>query len=130
MFDFSQHPDKQDLGYRGYAHRVIDGDTMEVDLDLGFHLMHRVKVRLLGVNTPELDVKDEELRRRAVMAKTYLEELVKDAPLRVRTYKTLSDNYKQTFARYVADIWVWRDGLWYSVSQGIHISGYSKNTTR
>lgn len=32
---------------------VIDGDTVKVDIDLGFYVSHRTNVRLLGVNTPE-----------------------------------------------------------------------------
>ena len=34
-------------------HRVIDGDTIDLDIDLGFHLTSRVRVRLLGVDAPE-----------------------------------------------------------------------------
>lgn len=39
--------------------RVIDGDTIEADVDLGFGISYRSKYRLLGVNTPE--------RRKATM---------------------------------------------------------------
>lgn len=34
--------------------RVIDGDTLECDLDLGWHITYRAKVRVAGVNCPEL----------------------------------------------------------------------------
>lgn len=34
--------------------RVIDADTIETDLDLGWHLTYRAKIRLAGVNAPEL----------------------------------------------------------------------------
>jgi len=33
--------------------RVVDGDTIEVDLDLGFHVTLRQRCRLYGLNTPE-----------------------------------------------------------------------------
>lgn len=33
--------------------RIIDGDTIEVDVDLGFRIVHRMPVRLYGFNTPE-----------------------------------------------------------------------------
>lgn len=33
--------------------RIIDGDTLWLDLDLGFKIRHEVDVRLAGVNTPE-----------------------------------------------------------------------------
>lgn len=34
--------------------RVVDGDTLEVDLDLGWRITYHAKVRLAGVNCPEL----------------------------------------------------------------------------
>lgn len=34
--------------------RVVDGDTVVLEIDLGFNIRHRAHVRLFGVNTPEL----------------------------------------------------------------------------
>lgn len=34
--------------------RVVDGDTLELDLDLGWHITYRAKLRLAGVNAPEM----------------------------------------------------------------------------
>jgi micrococcal nuclease len=39
--------------YRGIVVRVIDGDTIEVNLDLGFNLTHRVRMRVDFLDTPE-----------------------------------------------------------------------------
>ena len=39
--------------YKAKLVRCVDGDTMDVDVDLGFHLTARIRCRLLGVNTPE-----------------------------------------------------------------------------
>lgn len=39
--------------YAATAVRVIDGDTVDVDVDLGFSVTLRQRLRLLGVNTPE-----------------------------------------------------------------------------
>lgn len=33
--------------------KVVDGDTIDVEVDLGFKLYHRIRIRLDGVNTPE-----------------------------------------------------------------------------
>jgi micrococcal nuclease len=35
--------------------RVVDGDTLEVNLDLGWHITLKTKVRLAGVNCPEMN---------------------------------------------------------------------------
>lgn len=40
--------------YRAKVLRVVDGDTLEVEIDLGFHVLFRDTVRLYGVNTPEV----------------------------------------------------------------------------
>ena len=41
--------------YRALVTRVIDGDTVEADIDCGFHLVLRSRaIRLLGINAPEL----------------------------------------------------------------------------
>lgn len=39
--------------YRCKPHRVVDGDTVDLDVDLGFHLTVRIRVRLAGIDTPE-----------------------------------------------------------------------------
>lgn len=40
--------------YSAHCVRVIDGDTLLLDIDLGFHITVRERVRLEGVNTPEM----------------------------------------------------------------------------
>ena len=39
--------------YRAKLVRCVDGDTADLDIDLGFYLTARIRGRLLGVNTPE-----------------------------------------------------------------------------
>tara|TARA_Y100000310_G_scaffold329806_1_gene400323 strand:+ start:257 stop:559 length:303 start_codon:yes stop_codon:yes gene_type:complete len=39
--------------YRAKLIRCVDGDTADIDIDLGFHLTARIRGRLLGVDTPE-----------------------------------------------------------------------------
>jgi endonuclease YncB( thermonuclease family) len=38
--------------------KVVDGDTLDLDLDLGFSLVLRQRVRLLGLDAPEIRSKD------------------------------------------------------------------------
>ncbi|MEM9214065.1 MAG: hypothetical protein AAGD25_06925 [Cyanobacteria bacterium P01_F01_bin.150] len=41
--------------YRAIATKIYDGDTITVDVDLGFHTWQKsIKLRLIGINTPEL----------------------------------------------------------------------------
>lgn len=53
--------------------RVIDGDTVEVELDLGFHLTLCDKVRLAGINTPETRTKDLEEKGKGLKAKEWMQ---------------------------------------------------------
>lgn len=40
--------------YRATVHRVVDGDTIDFDIDLGFYVRKRVRARLAGIDTPEI----------------------------------------------------------------------------
>ena len=44
--------------YGATVKKVIDGDTIELMVDLGFNIHHKMRVRLYGVNTPESRTKD------------------------------------------------------------------------
>ena len=47
--------------YRVNILRVVDGDTVDVDIDLGFGVwMHKERVRLYGIDTPESSTRDLE----------------------------------------------------------------------
>ena len=59
-----------------YAARVIDvydGDTVRVDIDLGFNMsLRNLRVRLVGIDTAEMKSKDPTLKQRAVEARDWL----------------------------------------------------------
>jgi micrococcal nuclease len=40
--------------YQGTIARVVDGDTYDINVDLGFNIRHRIRVRLLDLDTPEV----------------------------------------------------------------------------
>ena len=81
--------------YRATCHRVVDGDTFEADVDLGFYVTLRVKVRLHNVDTPE---RGEVGWREASAA---LREFITEKPLILQSYKD-----QRTFERWVCDVWV------------------------
>jgi micrococcal nuclease len=66
--------------YRFKPIRVIDGDTIEGDLDLGFRLTQRVHVRLAGYDAPETyRPKDDEEKQKGLLCKQYLEKIIGSA---------------------------------------------------
>jgi len=64
--------------YKAEVIRVIDGDTVVLNIDLGFKIHHITPCRLAGINAPELNSKDEKTRAAAVASKEYLMHLLKE----------------------------------------------------
>ena len=55
--------------------RVIDGDSIIIDIDLGFsHWIHGERIRLYGVDTPECRSRDAEEKAAGLLAKEFVEE--------------------------------------------------------
>ena len=78
--------------------RVVDGDTVDVDIDLGFGVwLHKERVRLYGINTPETRTRDLEEKARGFAAKEYLEKRIDDYEREI-IIKTELDN-KGKFGR-------------------------------
>lgn len=94
--------------YNATITRVYDGDTITVDLDLGFgFMMKKQTLRLAGINTPELNSSDERERFDAQRARDVVRKLCKDAEgkIQIRTIK----NKKGKYGRWLAILLV--DGL-------------------
>lgn len=89
--------------YRASVLRVIDGDTIEVTLDLGFHTYRKETLRLRGIDAPEMHAADEAQKAKAHAAKGALRAMViTEKPLTIRTYKDQRDKY----GRYLAEVFV------------------------
>lgn len=59
--------------------RVVDGDTVDARVDLGFKVHHNIRIRIYGLNTPETRTRDLEEKKRGLAAKERLKEMVSDA---------------------------------------------------
>jgi micrococcal nuclease len=62
--------------YKATIVRVIDGDTVVLNIDLGFKIHHISPCRLAGINAPEMNAKDEKVRAAAVASKEFLSGLL------------------------------------------------------
>ena len=63
--------------YRAIVLRVVDGDTVDVDIDLGFGIwMKRERVRMMGIDTPESRTRDKVEKVFGLAAKERLRELL------------------------------------------------------
>ncbi len=82
--------------------RVIDGDSIIVDIDLGFnHFIHNEPIRLYGVDTPECRTRDAQEKAAGLLAKKFVE----DALHIGGTYK-LETREKGKFGRYLGTIFL------------------------
>lgn len=65
--------------YQANVIKVIDGDTIELEIDLGFGISKKFKARLWGINAPELShAKSDEEKVKGLESKARLEQWLKD----------------------------------------------------
>jgi micrococcal nuclease len=64
--------------YNAKLDRVIDGDTIDANIDLGFDITIHKRIRLTGIDTPESRTRDLEEKKRGLAAKDRLIELLED----------------------------------------------------
>ena len=69
--------------YRVHILRVVDGDTVDVDIDLGFGIwLRNERVRIMGIDTPESRTRDKVEKVFGLAAKKRLKELREQRPYR------------------------------------------------
>ena len=71
--------------YNCTVDRVVDGDTIDVVLDLGFSVLYKSRVRLFGIDTPESRTRNKDEKARGKMASKYLEDAVNSGDVVIRT---------------------------------------------
>ena len=58
--------------------KVVDGDTIDVLIDVGFSTYRKERVRLYGINTPECRTRDKEEKIKGLAAKARLKDILKE----------------------------------------------------
>ena len=100
---------------------VVDGDTIDVDIDLGFDISFSSRVRLAGIDTPESRTTDKMEKALGLEAKEYLKKKLKDAKnVVIRTEKMDSS---EKYGRILG--WVYVDGDTVSVNNHMIEDGYA-----
>lgn len=83
--------------YRIVDYKVIDGDTVDLTIDLGFNIHHKSRFRLYGINAPER--KDKEVW---LASKNYLNKMMAEFFPRI-TANTVKDK-KDKYGRYLVNL--------------------------
>ena len=87
--------------------RVVDGDTIDVDLDLGFDIIYKCRVRLYGIDTPESRTRNKDEKVRGKLAAKFLQNAISHGK-NVILQTQLKDS-KGKFGRVLASVIV--DGI-------------------
>ena len=86
--------------YMVKVERVVDGDTIDVKIDLGFDIHHSARVRMMGIDTPESRTRNLEEKAMGLASKARLKELLKGKKVKLECSK----EGKGKFGRILADV--------------------------
>ena len=100
---------------------VVDGDTIDVLIDLGFDILFASRVRLAGIDTPESRTKDLKEKALGLESKEYLKKYLKDAKTVV--IKTEKMDSSEKYGRILG--WVYVDGNTVSLNDMMINDGYA-----
>jgi micrococcal nuclease len=100
---------------------VVDGDTIDVLIDLGFDILFASRVRLAGIDTPESRTKDLAEKALGLEAKEYLKKHFKDAKSVI--LKTEKMDSSEKYGRILG--WVYVDGNTISLNDMMINDGYA-----
>lgn len=115
--------------YTYYVHsldRVVDGDTIDVVIDLGFDLFKKARVRLAGIDTPEKRTRNVREKELGQHASAWLEEQLLD----ITTYgrlviKTEKDKQSGKYGRILGWLWAEEEQNDVSINEQMINEGYA-----
>lgn len=101
--------------------KIVDGDTIDVDIDLGFNISYSQRLRLAGIDTPESRTSDKFEKTLGIESKEYLKYKFKDAKDIV--VKTEKPDSSEKYGRILG--WIYLDGNTKSVNEQMIEDGYA-----
>ncbi|MBU0473358.1 MAG: thermonuclease family protein [Bacteroidetes bacterium] len=108
--------------YRAFVSKVYDGDTITVEIDLGFNaFLKGEKVRLNRINTPEITGNS---REEGLKARDYLRLLILDKEILLETIK----DRKGKYGRYLGEIFSKDENdNWFNINDHLVAKGFAKH---
>jgi micrococcal nuclease len=89
--------------YNAEVKRVVDGDTFDILIDLGFDTFRKGRVRLYGVDTPETRTRNLEEKKMGLAAKEFTDQWLQESNNKVKIESILDKNEK--YGRILARVW-------------------------
>ena len=89
--------------YRCKVVKIVDGDTVDVDIDLGFGVwLKKERIRMFGIDTPESRTRDLDEKKYGLMAKEFITKLLDDeGGIVLKTRKDAEGKY----GRILGELW-------------------------
>lgn len=103
------------------VNKIVDGDTIDVDIDLGFDISFSSRVRLAGIDTPESRTTDKAEKVLGLEVKDKLKHLIENAKTVV--IKTEKMDSSEKYGRILG--WLYLDGAELSVNEALIAGGYA-----
>lgn len=103
------------------VNKVVDGDTIDVEIDLGFDIFFSSRVRLAGIDTPESRTTDKAEKALGLEAKAYVKNQIDSAKTVV--IKTEKMDSSEKYGRILG--WVFLDNSSVSLNQKMISDGYA-----
>lgn len=88
--------------YRCKLDRVVDGDTVDLVIDLGFHISIKERFRLAKIDAPESRTLNREEKKKGLASTAFLEGLLDTISMKVKTDKDTKGKY----GRWIGTIFV------------------------
>jgi len=109
--------------YKATVTRVVDGDTVDLEVDLGMSVFVKQRIRLARINTPETyGVKKNSMEYKAgIKAKRRLQELVEGKEIALETVK----DKKGKYGRYLGELYV-LDKDWTNINSLLIHEGHAE----
>jgi micrococcal nuclease len=101
--------------------KIVDGDTIDVVIDLGFDISFSSRVRLAGIDTPESRTTDKAEKVLGLEVKEHLKKLIDAA--KVVVIKTEKVDSSEKYGRILG--WLYLDGAETSVNEALIAGGYA-----
>ena len=112
--------------YRVKIVKVVDGDTVDVDIDLGFGVMlNDERVRIMGIDTPESRTRDKVEKVFGKAAKKALQDILGATSILKTQINRNGEDMKGKFGRILGDFIVDRNGESISVVQALVEDGHA-----
>ncbi|MEK6616711.1 MAG: thermonuclease family protein [Bacteroidota bacterium] len=100
---------KPQYTYKALIMEVYDGDTLTAKVDLGFKINFTEKIRLLGINAPELKGSE---KNKGLKSRDALRNLILNKEVIIQTEK----DKKEKYGRYLGTIYIEKNGKWICVN--------------